>query len=214
MVDIFNEVSEDVRRDQMQALWRRFGPVLIGGAVAVVAGTAGYVGWQRWQETRLAAASERLAGLGAQATAQANLQTAEALEGFAREQGGGLAVLARLHEADVRARSGDAAGALAIYDALSREAEGGPAFRDLAAVLWGLHALATVEPAQIEARLQPLTGADQPYRFSAKEILALAAQKRGDAARADQLFQELADDAAAPSALRRRAAEMAAAIQP
>ena len=45
MSDIFREVDEDIRRDQIKKLWDRFGPYVLGLALLIVLGTAGYRGW-------------------------------------------------------------------------------------------------------------------------------------------------------------------------
>jgi hypothetical protein len=42
MSDIFREVDEDLRREQVRKLWDRFAPYVIGLAVLIVAATAGY----------------------------------------------------------------------------------------------------------------------------------------------------------------------------
>ncbi len=46
------EVNEEMRRDQAQALWDRFGPALLVLAILVVVGTAAFVGYRYWDETR------------------------------------------------------------------------------------------------------------------------------------------------------------------
>ncbi|MCI0431731.1 MAG: hypothetical protein L0210_14465 [Rhodospirillales bacterium] len=53
---------------------------------------------------------------------------------------------------------------------------------------------------------------DSPWRFSALELTALAELHAGNTARARTLLLSLADDAAAPSGLRGRAAELVATL--
>jgi len=48
----FREVNEELRQDQAKALWDRYGPAFIGLAVLVVLGTAAFVGWQYWTESK------------------------------------------------------------------------------------------------------------------------------------------------------------------
>jgi hypothetical protein len=61
--------------------------------------------------------------------------------------------------------------------------------------------------------LQPLTEADSPWRYSALERTAVLARRAGDTAKAEQILTSLADDLNAPRELRRRAAEMLAAVK-
>ena len=56
MSDIFREVDEEVRRDQLKKLWERYGIFFIALAVLFVAAVAGWRGYQWWQ-AKLAAES-------------------------------------------------------------------------------------------------------------------------------------------------------------
>ena len=46
------EVNDEMRREQAQKLWDRFGPALLVIAILVVLGTAAFVGYRYWDETR------------------------------------------------------------------------------------------------------------------------------------------------------------------
>ncbi len=45
------EVNEELRSEQVKAVWTRFGSVIIGIAILIVAGTIGKVGYEYWHET-------------------------------------------------------------------------------------------------------------------------------------------------------------------
>lgn len=45
------EVNDELRSDQMKAVWTRFGGIIIGIAVLIVLGTVGKVGYDYWQES-------------------------------------------------------------------------------------------------------------------------------------------------------------------
>ncbi len=66
--------------------------------------------------------------------------------------------------------------------------------------------------AKLDAKLAPLDTPTGPWRFSARELRALAALKTGDAKTAKDLYRQLADNADAPQSLRARAAEMLAVL--
>jgi hypothetical protein len=59
MSDIFKEVDEDLRREQVRKLWDRYGPYVIGLAILIVVATAGYRGWEYWQERQAQATGDR-----------------------------------------------------------------------------------------------------------------------------------------------------------
>jgi hypothetical protein len=87
------------------------------------------------------------------------------------------------------------------------------ALRDLAKLLKVMRLVESGDPAALTADLAPLMAPENPWRFSATELTALLALKSGDQKHAADLFTKLADDQAAPSSLRARAAEMAAALK-
>ena len=52
MADIFDEIDEDLKRDQMQMLWARYGKIVmavVAVIVLLVALRQGYVAWQSSQ---------------------------------------------------------------------------------------------------------------------------------------------------------------------
>ena len=58
MADIFDEINEDLKRDQMQELWSRYGKYVIIAVSLVVIGVGarqGYTAWQDRQVTEAAA---------------------------------------------------------------------------------------------------------------------------------------------------------------
>ena len=57
MSDIFAEVDADLRRDRWQAMWDRYGLLVIGGAVAIVLLVAIVVGYRAYQQSQNEAAS-------------------------------------------------------------------------------------------------------------------------------------------------------------
>ena len=69
-----------------------------------------------------------------------------------------------------------------------------------------------MDPAESQARLEPLLADDNPFRFSARELSALVALHAGDKTKARELFKALSEDQAAPSGVRDRAQEMLLAV--
>lgn len=212
MADIFREVDEELRREGFEKVWRRYGRYIIGAAALAVLATAGYVGWQRYTESQSAERArqyEAAMALVQQPDMAAALPTLQAL-GAGSD---GYATLARLQEAALQAKAGNTAAALSIYDKLSTDASVDRAFPELAIILLALQTLDTAAPAELTARLAPLTAADNPWRHSALELTGLLAKRSGDVERARQIFAGLADDLDAPQALRGRAAELLAALK-
>lgn len=209
MSDIFREVDEDIRRDRMERLFKRYGGVMIGVLVLAVAATAGY---KVWESRDLAQRQESTAALvsAISKSAQGPAQGVEALTGYAGTAAPDMAALARFNAAALLARDGKAAEAAAAYDLIAGDAAVDIAYRNAATLLSVMHQLETGDPAQLQSRLQPLAEEGSPWRFSARELTGLLAARAGDTARAGTLFQQLADDTQAPAGVRSRAADLAA----
>ena len=212
MPDIFDEVEEDLRAERTKRLLGRYGGLLAGAMLLAVVGVAGFEAW-RWYDGRgadQAAASYLDAGRQA-AEPNADLKAiAGRYDALAAEAPGGYRTLARLRAAALKAESGDKAGAVADWDAIARDGGTDPLYRDLATVLWGLHAVDGGDAAAIEARLAPL--ADGPWRASVQEVRALAALQRQDTAAARQMLSGLSTDVMAPQGVRDRAGRLLAGL--
>jgi hypothetical protein len=220
VADIFDEVEEDLRAERARSLLARYGGVLAGLALLVVLGAAGLQGWRWWEAREGAAAAERY--LAADRAAEVPETTPAANRGAeykaAAERFGAVAAaapagyrtLARLRAAALEAEAGERDAALAQWDAAARDHASDPLYRDLASLMWALHALDGGDPAAIEARLAPL--ADGPWRASAEEIRALAALKRGETEAAKQRLTALAGDPQAPQGVRERASRLLAGL--
>jgi hypothetical protein len=214
MSDIFREVDEDLRRDQLVSFWKRYGATVISGAVLIVVATAGYVGWKEWRanqmEKRTAVLSAALAKARPEEGTPDVKIAGDALAAAAAELGHDQAVIARLYEAGLRARNGQRDEAVVIYDQIAGSGETDALMRDLATLLSVQLQMDAGDPARLGQRIAPLLASGNAWRASATEVAALLAAKAGDNARAEQLFKQLAEDAQTPQGLRTRATELAA----
>ena len=57
---------------------------------------------------------------------------------------------------------------------------------------------------ELRARLEPLTGAANPFRHTAREVIALAAWRTGDLANAKRWFDMIVADGETPAGTRSR----------
>ena len=58
MSDIFQEVDDEVRREQLKKLWERYQSLVIAAAVLVVLGVAGWRVYDWWETKKAAEASD------------------------------------------------------------------------------------------------------------------------------------------------------------
>jgi hypothetical protein len=204
MSDIIREVDEELRREQLQKLWQRYGVYVIGAALVVVLGVAGWRGWEWYQARESARAGARFETALELAEGNKRAEADELLATLTRDAPAGYVLLARFRAAAELAEHDKAAGASA-YDALANDTSVEPTLRDLAKVRAALALVDTVSPADIAGRLDPLIAANSPFRPSAREILGLARFRVGEAEAARKLFTDILTDPETPPAMRSRA---------
>jgi hypothetical protein len=208
MTDIFDEVDEDLRRDRMAALWKRWGGLILGAAIVVVLATAAVTFWKRQQATQRAESTAALA----QAVSTASTDpkaTADNLAAYATKADSSHARLALLEEAAARVQAGDPVGAVALYDRVAQDKDADQLTRDSAALRAATLRFDQLPPADVIKALQPLAAPNAPFSSLARELIALATAKSGDRAQAAKLFDELAKDQTTPPGVAQRAREMA-----
>lgn len=203
MSDIFNEVDEEVRREQLKKLWERYGNYLIAVAVVVVLAVAAWRGYEYWQARKAAEAGAAYDAATALAD-QGKHEEAEAA--FAKLATGGTSgyrMLARLREAGELAER-DPKAAVAAYDAIAADSAGQPLVSDLASIRAAFLLVDTASFDEMARRLEPLAQPSGMFRHSAREMLALSAWRNGDSAAARRWADAVKSDPEAPNALRAR----------
>ena len=203
MSDIFREVDEEVRREQLKKLWDQWGNYLVAAAVLIVLGIAAWRAWDWWEMKQAQEAGTRFEAALATAQAGKHEEAEAAFAKIAADSPSGYRTLARLREAAELAQR-DHAAAIKAYDALAADSRMGRTLQDLAALRAALLLVDSAPASEIQARLEPLTAADRPFRHSARELIALAAWRSGDVKTARRWFDMIVTDAETPSGTRSR----------
>jgi hypothetical protein len=212
VTDIFQEVEEDVRKERAEKFFKQYAKYIAVAVGLLVLVAAGVSYWLDHRRTQAQVAGARFQSAVVLAAENKESDAAVAFATLAEQSGAGYAVLARLREAAARAKAGDTPGALALYDKLATDSATPTLLRDLAAISAALHVLDKGNPADAEKRAEPMTGAANPFRYSAREILALAPLKAGDEEKARERLTQLASDEGAPAGMRRRAGDLLATL--
>ena len=213
MSDIFREIDEELRRDNLLKLWQRYGRYIIGVVVVAMAIAGGIVAWRSHQLTERQARSVRYAAAMTLLREGKNEEAAKVFASVAGE-GGGYGTLANFEDADLAAQAGNGKDAVADYGRIAESSNVGANFRDVATLLSVMNGFDDADPHATIDRLKPLTAPDNPWRATALELTAAAQLKLGDKGAALDIFKKLADDPAVPDGVRSRAAEMTAALKP
>ena len=204
MTDIFHEVDEEVRREQLKKLWERYGYYIIAGCVLIVAGIGAWRGYEWWETKKVAEAGVAFEQAVTLAESGKPQEAEAAFAKLATDGTAGYRVLARLREAAELAQS-DPKAAIKSYDDITADRGAGEAIQDVAALRAGFLLVDSASYAEMRTRLEPLTRADRPFRYSARELLTLSAWKHGDMSAARQWADMIITDPQTPAGARSRA---------
>jgi hypothetical protein len=198
VADIFQEVDEDLRRDKALAFWQRYQNYIFGFVLIAIAATAGVSGWRAYRQHQIE--TNGAAYLQALQTLQHDPKAAAPLLEAVAKGGGGFAILARFQQANQALQAGDKAKAAELFSGIAGDGAVDPALKDLAAIQGGLVLLDLGKPSDAAKLVEPLTADNQAFRYSALEVAAQAALAGGDRKKAKDLYTQLKQLGALPTA--------------
>ena len=201
--DIFHEVDEEVRREQLKKLWDRYGNYAVAAAVLLVLAVAAWRAYLWWDAKK---AAETGAAFEAAITLAESGKRSEAEAAFADIAGHGTSGyrhLARMREAAELAQT-DPKAAIAAYDQIAADGSVGHVLQDLALLRAGALLIDAGSYQEAQRRLEPLAANDRTFRHTAREFLVLASWRAGDATGAKRWFDLIMTDAQTPAPTRSR----------
>jgi hypothetical protein len=211
--ELFDEVDEEVRRDQLKKLWDRYSIHMVAGALLIIAAVGGWRGYQ-YLEAQKAAEAGRAFDAALDLSEQNKHAEAEAaFNKLAATAPSGYRMLARLRAAAELATRDPQAGAK-MYDEIAADRSVGPVERDLARIRAAALLLESASYPTMLQRLEPATKPDSTFRHTARELLALSAWRANDTAAARQWLDMIANDGETPAGLRSRAEALQALLPP
>ncbi|MBS4082354.1 MAG: tetratricopeptide repeat protein [Rhizobiales bacterium] len=212
MSDIIREVDEELRRERLANIWKKYRGLIVFAIFLIVAGTAGWRGYEYYSQKQAEAASERYAS--AQKLAADAGKTDEAIAAFkalAADAPGAYRLLARFSEAAELGKKDAKAGA-AAFDAIANDSSVEQLMREVASIRGASLVVDTADAAAMQKRLAPALADSSAFKHSAKELLALAHIRAGEQASAQKLLLELAFDPETPPGMRNRAQRLQSAL--
>ncbi|MGR3722241.1 DUF2659 family protein [Abyssibius alkaniclasticus] len=199
-----DEVSEEVRRDRLFKVYKKYGWILVVLVVAIVGGAA----WNEYSKANRIAQSEA-AGRALQAANEAG--DAALLNDLANSNSD-TAVIAQLQQAAILAGADDAEGAKAILSGISTSNDAPGIYRDLALLKLLMLDAANMPDTDVLAALDALATPGAPFRLLALEQRALHYVRKGETDAAITTLAEIVNAADASDALRQRAQELTIAL--
>lgn len=203
------EVDENLRRDRAAEFAKRYGALVIGAVVLLLAALAGFLYWQNRQDQAASVEGEQLAQLLGDIEA-GNIASAPArLESLARSRSDGYRASALLMGAALALERDDVKGAIAGYARVAADDSLPRPYRDLAIIRRTALEFDSLAPAAVIERLKPLAEPDQPWFGSAAEMTAVALVRQKRRAEAGRLLVALASDPKVPRSIRERSIQFA-----
>jgi hypothetical protein len=211
--ELFDEVDEEVRRDQLKKLWDKYSIYIVAGALLIIAGVGGWRGYQ-FLEAKKAAEASTAFNKAVELSDQSKHAEAEAaFEALAAKAPSGYRMLARLRAA-AEAASRDSKAAAKMYDDIAADRSIDAEMQDLARIRAAELLLDSSSYPEILTRLESSAAPTSTFRHSAREMLALSAWRGGDNAAARKWLDLIANDGETPPSLRSRAEALQALLPP
>lgn len=213
MSELFDEVNEEVRREQLKKLWDKYSFLIIGAMVLIVAAVAGWRGYEYLETKKAAEAGAAFDKAVELAEANKHTEAEAAFTDLVAKAPYGYHVLSRLRLAGEIAHR-DVNAAAKMFDEIAADRSVGAADQDLAKIRAAQLLLETASYPDMKQRLDAAAAPGATFRHTARELLALSAWRANDAAATRQWLDQIADDGETPPSLRSRAEALQALLPP
>ena len=213
MSELFDEVDEDVRREQLKKLWDQYSIYIVGAAFLIIAAVGGWRGYQ-YLEAKKAAEAGTAFDKAVELSEQSKHSEAEAaFNNLAATAPSGYRLLARLRVAgEVAIR--DPQAAVKLYDDIAADRGVSALDQELAKIRAAQLLVETSTYPNLLARIELETAPAATFRHTARELLALSAWRANDMTSARKWLDMIANDGETPPGLRSRAEALQALLPP
>jgi hypothetical protein len=209
--EIFDEVDEEVRREQLKKLWDKYSIYIIAAAVLIVAAVGGWRGYQYLEAKKAAEAGAALNKAIELSEQNKHSEAEAAFADLAAKAPAGYRTLARFHLA-AEAATRDAKAGAKIFDELAADRSIGTEQQELARIRAAGLLLDSAPYSEMLQRLHSETAPGATFRHTARELLVLSAFRANDSAATRQWLDQIALDADTPPGLRSRAEALQALL--
>jgi hypothetical protein len=211
--ELFDEVDEEVRREQLKRLWEKYSIYIIAAMILIVAAVGGWRGYQYLEAKKAAEAGAAFDKAVELSEANKHTEAEAAFADLVAKAPFGYRVLSRLRLAAEIANR-DAAAAAKMYDEISADRSVGVADQDLARIRAAQLLLESTSYPNMKERLEAAAAPGATFRHTARELLALSAWRANDTAATRQWLDMIANDGETPPSLRSRAEALQALLPP
>ena len=213
MSELFDEVDEEVRREQLKKLWDKYSLYIIAVAILIVAAVGGWRGYQYLEAKRAAEAGDAFNKAVELSEQNKHSEAETAFSNLVAKAPYGYRLLSRFRlAAEVEKR--DPKAAVQMFDELAADRSIGAEQQELARIRAGGILVDTAGYADMKQRLEADTAPNATFHHVARELLALSAVRANDATAARQWLDMMSADADTPPSVRSRAEALQALLPP
>jgi hypothetical protein len=211
--ELFDEVDEEVRREQLKKLWDQYSLYIVAAALLIIAAVGGWRGYEYLEAKKAAEAGDAFNKAVALSEQNKHAEAEIAFTDLAAKAPSGYRMLAQFRAA-AEAANRDPKAAAKLFDDIAADRSVGAEQQALARLRAAGLLLDTTGYGDVLQRLQGDAAPEAAFRHSARELLALSALRANDATAARQWLDMITLDAETPPSLRSRAEALQALLPP
>lgn len=199
------EIEEEVRREKLTNIWKQYGSWILGGLGGVVLLVALWQWYVTYQVDRVQSAGGKFYESLQLLSGDKESDGVSGLEQVVKEGTPAYAALAKMRLAAVQRTAGKNDEALALYTAVADDTSVDRLLSSFASLQIASLKVDDGTWTEVQNRLNDLADESSPWRYSARELLGVAAFKHKKWGDARQAYTRILIDQAAPQALKLRA---------
>ncbi|KUO58181.1 MAG: hypothetical protein APF80_12030 [Alphaproteobacteria bacterium BRH_c36] len=199
------EIKQELDRERVENIWKRYGVLIVGAGALVVAAVAGF---QIWTTMNTRAAQEAGASYEKALDAVFDKNFDEAAAKFseiAKSGPSGYAALAEMQYAATLMEQGKPQEAVGAFEKVSKRDGADELIRGFAELQASALRVGEADFKEMQNRLEPFIKDGEPWRFNALELLAVAAIEAGQPDEAKAAYEKILAEPNVPPAMRQRA---------
>ena len=208
------EVDEELQRDTLMSLWKRWGKTAIAAIVGLLLAWGGWLYWTHQRDVTRGEESEKLIQVIENLNANNQSEVAPTLAQLAQSDSKGTRAAAMMTQAALALSKSDTKFAIETYGKVSADTSLSQTWRDLATIRQTALEFDSMKPEAIVARLKPMAVPGNAWFGSAGEMTALAYARMEKPALAAKMFEDMAKDDKVPESIKARAKAMASSLAP
>ncbi len=210
MTDAFiNEVTDDVKNDNLKAFWKRYGVYVVLAVAIGVSAAVSFESVKSWYNAKFQRQTENY--IAAVYTPDLN-DAKNTLEKIASDTNGIYSELARIQIANILFEQNKNDEAVAVLEELSADSSLDETIQSLATLKLAAYKVDFAPQAEIQTLLAPLAGSDSVFKPLAQDLLAMSAIQNGNIEQARTIYADLLQSEHISENFRTRIQDMLSAL--